>query len=219
MLTLAIDTSGADCAVHLARDGAALTQLRETLGRGHAERLAPMTQEALAQAGVKAPDIARIGVVTGPGSFAGIRVGVAFARGLALALKAPALGVSLFDLWAREYAAEPVLAAVHDSGRGEAAFRLYRKGDPAGAVMRLPYEAAAAAVREESAAPMLAGSAAQRIAEFLPGARLAPDAPADLALLARIAADADPAAFPPAPLYVRPPDAKLPGGKTPGVGG
>src|SRR5690606_18495806 len=100
MLILCIDTAGADCAVLLSRDGAVLAQARETLGRGHAERLAPMAREVVEGAGETIAALDRIAVVTGPGSFAGIRVGVAFARGLALTLDVPALGVSLFDLMA-----------------------------------------------------------------------------------------------------------------------
>lgn len=217
MLILCIDTAGADCAVLVWRDGAVLADLRETLGRGHAERLAPMTQEALAQAGVAVTDMDRVAVLTGPGSFAGVRVGVAFARGLAMTLEIPALGVSAFDLAARAHADAPLLAATHDAARGEIAFRLYQYGTPhdggdAGGVRRLALAEAAADIAAAGAAPLLAGSGAALLAPLIPGARAAAHGPADLALMARLAADCDPAAFPPAPLYIRPPDAKLPGG-------
>jgi tRNA threonylcarbamoyladenosine biosynthesis protein TsaB len=212
VLILCIDTAGADCAVLAARDGAVLAQARETLGRGHAERLAPMTQEVLAQAAAPIASVDRIAVVTGPGSFAGIRVGVAFARGLALTLGVPALGVSLFDLQARAHGDAPLLAAVHDAARGEIVFRLYRRGAPEGDMQRLPLAEAAAAIAGAGAAPLIAGSAAPLLAPLIPGARLAEHSGADLRLLAGIASNADPAQFP--PLYIRPPDAKLPGGRT-----
>ena len=214
MLILCLDTAGADCAVLAARDGAVLAQARETLGRGHAERLAPMTQEVLAQAAAPIASLDRVAVVTGPGSFAGIRVGVAFARGLALTLGVPALGFSLFDLLARAHGDAPLLAAVHDAARGEIVFRLYRSGAPEGDMQRLALADAAAAIAGAGAAPLIAGSAALLLAPLVPGARIAEEAGADLGLLARIASDADPAQFPPSPLYIRPPDAKLPGGKS-----
>lgn len=218
MLVLCIDTSGADCAVLLARDGATVGEARERLGRGHAERLAPMTRDVLAQAGAAPAALDRIGVVTGPGSFAGIRVGVAFARGLALTLDIPALGFSLFDLMAREHAGESALAAAHDAARGEIAFRLYRKGAPQDGVRRLPVASAATEIAKLGPAPLIVGSGAALLAPLVPGARAAPDGAADLALMARLVAEADPADWPPNPLYVRPPDAKLPGGVLPGDG-
>jgi tRNA threonylcarbamoyladenosine biosynthesis protein TsaB len=216
MLVLCIDTSGADCAVLLARDGATVAQARERLGRGHAERLAPMTRDMLAQAGAAPAALDRIGVVTGPGSFAGIRVGVAFARGLALTLDIPALGVSLFDLMARAHADASALAAAHDAARGEIAFRLYRSGAAQGGVQRLPVADAAKEIAKLGAAPLIAGSGAALLAPLVPGAHTAPDGAADLALMARLVTEGDPADGPPNPLYVRPPDAKLPGGLTPG---
>lgn len=219
MLTLCIDTAGADCAVLLAQDGAAAAQARETLGRGHAERLAPMTQDVLRAAGAAPGDLDRIGVVTGPGSFAGIRVGVAFARGLALTLDIPALGLSLFDLLARAYAREPALAVAHDAARGEIALRLYRAGAAQEELRRLSIEDAADSVRAFPDSPLIAGSGAALLAPLVPRARVASDAGADLILLARMIAGADPDTYPPTPLYVRPPDAKLPGGILPGGGG
>lgn len=218
-LILCVDTAGADCAVLLSRGGATLAGARETLGRGHAERLALMTRDVLAAAGTQIAALDRIAVVTGPGSFAGIRVGIAFARGLALTLGVPALGVSLFDLMARIHADAPLLAAAHDAARGEVAFRLYRGGLAAGEMRRLPAAEAAAEITaagdSQKGGPLLAGSAAQILAPRVPGARVAPPDPEPLVALAAIAAAADPALYPPAPLYVRPPDAKLPGGVTP----
>ena len=101
MLLLAIDTAGPVCAVALARaaDGGPeiLTRIEERIGRGHAERLMPMIEEALTCAQKSFDDLDRIGVTIGPGSFTGVRVGVAAARGLALALDIPAVGVGSLD--------------------------------------------------------------------------------------------------------------------------
>ncbi len=214
MLILCLDTSGADCAVLLARDGVRCAALRETAGRGHAERLAPMARAALAEAGVPPGALGRIAAISGPGSFAGLRVGIAFARGLALTLDIPALGVSLFDLIVAAYPDAPHLAAAHDAGRGEMAIRLYRNGAMQGPVQRLMLEDAVSRIAAFAPAPLIAGSGAAALAVRIPGARAEAGPGADLDLLARIAA-ADPAAYPPSPFYLRPPDAKLPGGVMP----
>src|SRR5450432_1394851 len=98
MTILALDTSGAACSVAL-RDGAGrlLAHRFEALARGHAERLMPMLREVMAEADVDFAALALIAVTTGPGSFTGIRVGLAAARGLALASGLPILGITAFE--------------------------------------------------------------------------------------------------------------------------
>src|SRR4051812_18694458 len=101
MLVLAIDTAGPDCAVALARFDAdrieILARGAESIGRGHAERLLPIIESVLSQAGCSFHDLDRVAVTVGPGSFTGVRVGIAAARGLALALNIPAVGVGTLD--------------------------------------------------------------------------------------------------------------------------
>ncbi|MGH6924689.1 MAG: tRNA (adenosine(37)-N6)-threonylcarbamoyltransferase complex dimerization subunit type 1 TsaB [Propylenella sp.] len=126
MLLLAFDTTGPNCAAAVARAGAGgrakiLAQVEERIGRGHAERLPPMVDEALSAAKAKYADLGRIAVTTGPGSFTGVRVGVAFARGLALALDIPAVGVGSLDALAfpLKRSGQGTIAAVLDAKRSE----------------------------------------------------------------------------------------------------
>lgn len=96
MLVLAIDTAGPDCAACLYDGGRArvIAEYSETIGKGHAERLMPVIAAVLEAGGLAYADIDRLAVTTGPGSFTGIRVGIAAARGFALALKRPLAGIS-----------------------------------------------------------------------------------------------------------------------------
>ena len=99
MLTLAIDCSARLCAValHQGDTDAILAAASPDIGRGHAEQLPAILQSVLDRAARELGDVERIGVTVGPGSFAGIRVGVAFARGLALALSVPCVGVGSLE--------------------------------------------------------------------------------------------------------------------------
>jgi len=67
------------------------------MGRGQSERLVPMLEDLLSDAGLRWQDLDVIGVGTGPGNFTGIRIAVATARGLALGLGIPAVGVTGFE--------------------------------------------------------------------------------------------------------------------------
>jgi tRNA threonylcarbamoyl adenosine modification protein YeaZ len=94
---LAFDTSAAHCAAALLCGPAVLAATAEEMGRGQAERLIPLLEELLAETGHSWADLDAIGVGIGPGNFTGIRISVSAARGLALGLDIPAIGVSTFD--------------------------------------------------------------------------------------------------------------------------
>ncbi|MGM0661333.1 MAG: tRNA (adenosine(37)-N6)-threonylcarbamoyltransferase complex dimerization subunit type 1 TsaB [Pseudomonadota bacterium] len=96
-LTLGFDTSAAHCAAALLSGDRILTARAEDMTRGQAERLMPLLQEMLASQDVTWRDLARIGVGIGPGNFTGIRISVSLARGLALSLGIPAIGVSTLE--------------------------------------------------------------------------------------------------------------------------
>ncbi|WP_322865179.1 tRNA (adenosine(37)-N6)-threonylcarbamoyltransferase complex dimerization subunit type 1 TsaB [Aquicoccus sp. G2-2] len=96
-LTLGFDTSVAHCAAALLRGQEIIASQVEEMSRGQAERLIPLIEEMFAKADVTWRDLDRIGVGTGPGNFTGIRISVAAARGLALGLDIPAIGVPTLD--------------------------------------------------------------------------------------------------------------------------
>lgn len=97
MITLAIDTASLNCAVALMQDGRVVARVSEKIGKGHAEKLIGQIIEACSLAKIELSSIDRIAVNIGPGSFTGVRIGVATARGLALALVKPAIGVSSLE--------------------------------------------------------------------------------------------------------------------------
>ena len=106
---LAFDTSGSWCAVAVLRGGSVCAHRQEIMPRGQGERLFSIIGAAMKDAGTEWSDLAAIGVGTGPGNFTGIRIGVAAARGLALGLDIPAIGVDRFSALALDGPDLPIL--------------------------------------------------------------------------------------------------------------
>lgn len=205
MLVLVIDTSGPDCGAGIYDSSARRLAggRSETIGKGHAERLPQMVVDACRQAGTELKDIARIAVTVGPGSFTGIRVGVAMARGLALALGVPVVGVTTLQVVAAPHLGEAdhVLALI-DARREELYAQLFdRHGNAASAPAALSFEEARAlgarndAVMVGSGAAILQGAPSPQI-DAMP-----------LDLIGHIGAGLDPST-PARPLYIRGADAK-----------
>ncbi len=96
-IILAFDTSAAQSAAVLLRGDTVLGQRHETLGKNQVQRLFPMLEEILADAAISWSDLNLIAVCVGPGNFTGTRIGVSAARGLAMSLEIPAIGVSVFE--------------------------------------------------------------------------------------------------------------------------
>lgn len=97
MLVLGLNTAFAAMEAAVVRDGEILADARETMARGQDKALPGFVERLLAEAGVTLADVNRIAVVTGPGSFTGIRIGVAYARGLALVTDVPCVGVTSIE--------------------------------------------------------------------------------------------------------------------------
>lgn len=180
-LVLGFDTSGPHCAAALLRGDQILAQQFEERARGQAERLMPMLEEILDNAKVSWGDLDALGVGIGPGNFTGIRIAVSAARGLALGLDIPCVGISGFD--ARAQAGH--VAAV--PAPRDQVYAQFPKEAPR--LMPLPEAEAAARSAGLALAPVASPkNLAARIAE-LAGQRYQ-DNPE-----------------PPAPLYLRPADA------------
>jgi tRNA threonylcarbamoyladenosine biosynthesis protein TsaB len=214
MQLLAVDTALGACSVARVRDGETLAHIFEAMDRGHAERLAPMVAEAMR--GQDFAGLTNLAVTVGPGTFTGQRVGLAFMRGLRLALKKPLTGVTTLEAMALAAIAETGAAraaAIHDARRGEA-YLLLREGDAVTlepAVM--PFAEAIERIRALGACA-LAGTGAPAAKEALAAnAVLSTIRQPDALWVARLAATRPAPAEAPGPLYLRAPDAKLPGGR------
>ncbi|WP_127145077.1 tRNA (adenosine(37)-N6)-threonylcarbamoyltransferase complex dimerization subunit type 1 TsaB [Pelagibacterium montanilacus] len=183
--TLAIDTSGPRLALALASGGQVLAIHVEDLARGHAERLFDALAVLLDEAGCVVGDIGRVAALSGPGSFTGLRVGLAAARGLALPRRLTVIGVP--TLLALSLSRQGPHAIVLDARRGEAYIQHFSD---------------TACPLSEPALTGLDAALAQAGAD-------GPDSPlCDIGAVAVFAGACAPKDFPPVPLYIRPADAK-----------
>ena len=208
MIVLAIDTCLAACSVALADGDSLLAEDSETMTRGHQERLASMVRDLMAGARTPFGALDRIGVTAGPGSFTGLRVGLAFAKGLALALGRPCIGVGTLEALAASAEVAGRRAAVIDAGRGRVYLQVFEGGEAIAPPDGLPLETAAARLVElgRPAGLTLVGPGAPLLACLVPGARVVDLAAPTPGMVARLAARAS--VRPPRPLYLRAPDAR-----------
>ena len=126
MRVLVIDTALDACTAAVFEDGRALGVCSEPMARGHSERLGGFVRDAVANAG-GFDGIERIGVTVGPGSFTGLRVGLAFAQGLGAALDLPVVGISTLEALARSAdRGTGTTAAVIDARRGQVYLQRFR---------------------------------------------------------------------------------------------
>lgn len=217
MKILAIDTALPAVSACVLTEGATDPDAEETLGmeRGHAEALIPLIERVMGRVEGGFASIDRVAVTVGPGSFTGLRVGIAAARAIALSWSIPAVGVSTLAALAAplilgEQAGTIVVAI--DARHGHVYFAAFHAD---GHIFVTPrFAAKAEAIKALGEGPLrLAGSGApilaieawqQGITADIVGDRIAPD----ITYVARLGLLADPANAPPRPLYLKAPDAK-----------
>ena len=218
MRVLAIDTALEACSAAVLDTEQPAAAVHESLPmlRGHAEALMPLIARVMDQAGLGFESLDRIAVTTGPGSFTGLRVGLAAARGIALAAGKPAIGLTTLAAYATPLvaadAARSVVAAI-DARHGQVYIQVFGPGG------RTIVPARVALLREAlrlaaAGAPALVGSGAAMLADAWPAGETPPSfvdarrAP-DNEWVARLGAAADEMDAPPKPFYLRPPDAQV----------
>lgn len=196
-MILVIDSATAACSVALIDGDRLIDERHKIVGRGHAERLVPMIAELMEG---RRPDA--ILVDCGPGSFTGVRVGIAAARGLAIGWDVPVYGYTSMAVIAAGLGETPVAVAL-EGGHGELFVQSYAHGPLAAtdALRSLPPEEAAAEIDSE----IVAGSAAERLVRARGHGRAVAALPraADARLLPSALR-----ALPPRPIYGRAPGAK-----------
>jgi len=216
MRILAIDTALAVCAAAVLDTEQPGLQARESVPmvRGHAEALMPLIARVMDAAKLEFTELDRIAVTTGPGSFTGLRVGIAAARGIALAAAKPSVGLSTLAAYAAPLIASddniPVVAAI-DARHEQVYLQVFGVG---GRTLVSPrVTPIAEAIRLVAIGPArIVGSAANLIAAAWPEGQPAPASveehpAADIEWVARLGAAATSSA-PPKPLYLRAPDAQ-----------
>ncbi len=224
MRILAFDTATSACSAALWEDGRLIARRFETMPRGQSEHLVPMILDVMNEAGAQFPDLDLLAVTNGPGAFTGLRIGLATARGMALAGELPCLGVTTLEVVAAQVPAAEregrKLLVVLDSKRIDVYAQAFaadlRPLSEPQALLPDDLPGLAAAGASGNGTVVIAGDALARGVQALEEAGMdvvaskAPGVP-DAATVATLAAerwpeDAD--AAPPRPLYLRTPDAK-----------
>ncbi len=221
-IILAIETGLGAASIALLRNGVCVAEAQASHAHANAQETLPLVEQVLARAGESFATLSALAVGIGPGSFTGIRIGLAAARGLALATGLPLIGVSTLEATAHGGGDMPMLVAI-DAMRGQVYAQIFAAGQP----MCAPALLDAEGIREWLAVwPQpeisLAGNAEIILRGWLPDCAQKLQSRAGLPsarIVAHIAAmRLARHEYPPAlPLYVRAPDAKLPSKAAPGA--
>lgn len=213
---LALDAAGNACSAALWADGRVASERWEAMARGHAEALMPMAEAVVGETGFGALDL--VAVTTGPGAYTGLRIAIAAARGLALALDVPVIGIGSFDVHlrrAREGGADGPLMILLETKRAEFYGQAFAADDAShGGPAVMDGERAVAEIAKHGLATA-AGDAVGRFAEQQSTVRAVAfrEQDASAATLAALAAERWTGKMdvaPPRPLYLRPPDTSPP---------
>lgn len=223
MNVLGLDSATEACSTAVLVNGVTTARRFEGLQRGHAEILMPLVQAVMAEAGLRFDQLDLIATTIGPGGFTGLRIGLASARALALAANVPLIGVSTLEAVARAQSmTEGSLLVALDTKRADVYLQIF---DVQGAPQSPPKALMPGKISAilPNGPLTVAGNAGAIVLQTLqdrqPPPRLAagPDLP-DAAIVAsigseRFRAHPDATLAPPSPLYLRPPDAQLPGNR------
>ena len=196
MIVLALDTCLSACAGAVVADGRLLSRAIEPMQRGHQERIAGMTSELMAAAGLEFAALDRVAVTVGPGSFTGLRIGLAFAKGLSVALGKPCAGVGVLDVLGR-HAGEGLVLAVLDARAGQVHCQAFRDGAPLGDARTLSIAEAA----NLPAPDLMVGDGAGLLGAAFPHAAQIVPMACDPLIVAALGALDPPS--PPDPIYMR----------------
>ena len=171
MLTLAFESSAKAASVALCEDGRLISQVIQCSGLTHSRTLLPMAEDLLKNAETEMKQIDCFAVAQGPGSFTGIRIGIATVKGLAWAADKPCIGVSTLAAMAwNGVAASGLICAVMDARRSEVYNALFRIED--GRPVRLcpdraiSLSALTEELRERGEAPFLVGDGTELASAF-----------------------------------------------------
>ena len=216
MRVLAIDTALGACAAAVldSRAGAIVASESQGMVRGHAEALMPLIARVMDAGRCEFGDLDRIAVTVGPGSFTGLRVGIAAARGIALAAGKPAIGLSTLSALAAPHVAaranQVILAAI-DARNEQVYFQVFAPNGTTIVTPRLD-RIRAAVVAVPIGPAVITGSGAELVAAYWPTRSVMPRVEAvaapDIGWVARLGAAAQEEGAPPKPLYLRRPDAR-----------
>ena len=209
MLILALDTSMAACSacVYDTSTGSVLGAKLALMDRGQAEALAPMVKATMRGAGIAFSKLDRIAVTTGPGTFTGVRIGLAFARGLGVSLGIPVIGInSLAAIAANEKSGTHPIIVASDARGGDIYFATF---DANSRELTPPVISRIEDIAMPAQTCLVLGTGADAVLKPPHLRSVAGDLPI-AANFVHLAATLQPTEFPPEPLYLRPPDVKLP---------
>lgn len=212
---LGIETTTQQASAALLEGGKLVASRSCSRPKQSAEQLLPMIAELLAESGFSRTSLDRVGVSVGPGSFTGLRVGIACAQGLALGLDIPLLGVTSLRVMARAVpeSLAGVRCALLDARRGEVFAAAYAAGPRAAELLApfaVPAASARASLEQALDAPIVWIGSGVGLVGIEPSFRSTESDEPAASVVGQLAEELDPAQHPPIPVYVRDAGATLP---------